>query len=141
MQFRWYSEWRGVDRSGRSTVVMGRKPADGGAEPQRNRRGYLAAPQRRQQANGHHEPRRSQHPFEGRRLCPRLSLVADATGSLHIPALLLCQSEIIFPTLSSWDEFFQPDLLWLTLLWIWSTDFIRRELPLVGVAVDRRGQR
>jgi hypothetical protein len=45
---------------------VGRKPADGGAEPQRNSRGYLAAPQRRQQANGHHEPRRSQHSFEGR---------------------------------------------------------------------------
>jgi hypothetical protein len=73
--------------------------------------------------------------------CPRLSLVADATDSLHIPTPLLCQSEIIFPTLSSWGEFFQPDSLWLTLLWIWSTDFIRRELPLVGVAVDRRGQR
>jgi hypothetical protein len=30
------SEWRGIDRSGRSAVVVGRKPADGGPEPQRN---------------------------------------------------------------------------------------------------------
>jgi hypothetical protein len=75
-------------------------------------------------------------------LCPWLSVVAVATDSLRIPTPLLCQSEIIFPTLNSWDEFFQPNSLWLVaLLWIWSTDFIRRELPLVGVAVDWRRQR
>ena len=61
--------------------------------------------------------------------------------SAHSATPLLCQSEIIFPTLNSWGEFCQPNSLWLTLLWIWSTDFIRRELPLVGFAVDRRGQR
>jgi hypothetical protein len=97
-----------------------------GPSGQWNRRGCLASPQRGQQANGHHEPRRSQHSFEERRLCSRLSVVTDATGSLRIPTPLLCQSEIIFPTLSSWGEFFQPNSLWLTLLWIWSTDFIRR---------------
>jgi hypothetical protein len=101
-----------------------------GPGPQWNRRGCLASLQRGQQANGHHEPRRSQHSFEERRLCPGLSVVADATYSLRIPTPLLCQSEIIFPILNSRDELFQPNSLWLTLLWIWSTDFIRRELPL-----------
>jgi hypothetical protein len=48
-----------------------------------------ASPQRGQQANGHHEPRRSQHSLEERRLCSRLSVVADATDSLRIPTPLL----------------------------------------------------
>ena len=58
----------------------------------------------------------------------------------HSDAIALSKRNY-FPTLNSWGEFFQPNSLWLTLLWIWSTDFIRRELPLVGVAVGRCGQR
>jgi hypothetical protein len=44
MQFHWYLEWRGTDRSGRSAAVVGRNPVDVGLETQRNRRGYLATP-------------------------------------------------------------------------------------------------
>jgi hypothetical protein len=78
---------------------------------------------------------------------PGASIVYETVASCrrnrlpaHSDAIALSKRNY-FPTLNSWDEFSQPNSLWLTLLWIWSTDFIRRELPLVGVTVDRRGQR